>query len=222
MTALDDLLDSMKQVLTASREQVTPEERVAFDAGSLSAILQCIQSLRRTAADRTSGSASEIDRTWSVLNERAETEYERALRETRTKERKSLESPPDETTYSRTLLWQGENGGEEELAIIRRQHQAPPYSTPDVLDLLAKADQKICERLSRPLPEPVRQSACFYLRYKLGDALTVSRSGVLVSTAEGERRWLVKVHRGQTDQVIGELRISEDSSKVEWIPARKV
>ncbi len=222
MTALDELLDNMKRVLTASREQVNPEERVAFDAGTLSAILQCIQSLRRTAADRTSGSAPEIDRTWSALNERAESEYEQARRETRVKRRKDLESPADESAYVKTLLWQGENGGEEELAIIRRQRQAPPFSSPDVLDLLAVADQKICERLARPLPEPVKQSADFYLSYKLGDALTASRSGVLVLTPPDGPRWLVKVHHRRTDRVIGELRISEDSSKVEWLPSRKV
>jgi hypothetical protein len=221
MTAVNEVLDDLKRVLSARMERLAPEERAAFEAGSLSEIWQFIRSLQRVPFAHPSGPSSEVDPAWWELQARAETEYERASREERVARRKDLESPSDESTYIKALWWQGEHGGEDELAIVRRQRLAPPFSTADALVLLKITEQKISDRLSRPLPEPVRQSADFYLRFKLGDALTAARSGAFVSGAEGGPAWLVTVYYRQTSEVRGELRISEDGKKVEWTPARK-
>jgi len=227
MSPVDELLDKFQAALSASRDRLGPGDRATLDASSLKVLMEGILSLRSsTALNLTGGGAPEVQQALSLVGQSAESAYARAEREERGQRHNDLLFPPDEQRFESALRWAYARGGQETLVVLNKVREAPVFSSGDVLELLAKAEKAIRKRLGlplstelQPLPETVRHAAAFYLQYKLGDALVAEGAGTLARPEGSPPTWHVKVYIRESDELRGELHISEDGSKVLWFPA---
>lgn len=218
MIGCTQLIHGLLNALQATEHQITPPQRTQFELDVLQPLLPLIDNLYRKSRDYLNGSdqSASVEQEWRALHEAA-TQGERSLR------RQELSAPSSEDTFVKTLWWVCERGAEEELALLRRVRQQPPFTTAAVLELLAHAEMRLSSRCGLPaeepvLPEAIRREACFQTVVTLGDALNPDGTGT-VTEANGVRTWHVKVRRKADGVPQGVLHIREGDLEVEWVPS---
>jgi hypothetical protein len=148
-------------------------------------------------------------------------EYHRVLQKNESKTRRAeLQEPESEETLNQTLMWVSEQGNEEDLEVLARIRDNPPFPSAELKHLAALAEERIAGRLSNPLPEEVARTASFYVTANLGENLVPAARG-RASTNKDERTWHVEVRHKTTRTRQGELQIREDGRKVRWVPEKR-
>lgn len=139
--ALPRLLNKAGDLLRKSGECVLLEKQLRYERAVVADISRLVVGLRESTQASCNGSWQEIAPDWQQL----EAMTESCEREARIRE---LENPSSQEDFWANLVWMAERGTEDDLNLLQRLQQNPPYTSDEILRLLDMAIQRIRERTS--------------------------------------------------------------------------
>ncbi len=134
---LKGYIKDLSKLLVETKKYVVPEKKQEFEFRAASTLDNFIEVLSKEANNCSNGGWSKIVGKWHELPAKYKT----------IKRRYILLNPPSEEDFIASLWWMIEQGGEEDLALIREVKKNPRYSSKDIKILLEMAEQRISERV---------------------------------------------------------------------------
>lgn len=135
-----DVEKELGDLLIEAEENIEPGKREEF-ASKIELILlntsiELIEVFSKEALGRSGAIRPEIKKRWHYLRERSE-----LLRR-----RNQLMAPTTLREFEAALMWMTEQGGAEELEVLRALKESPPFRSENVEHLLNEAEQRIINR----------------------------------------------------------------------------
>ena len=135
-----DVERELGDLLIEAEEHIAPERREEF-ASKVELILldtsiELIEVFSKESLCQSDRAKSELKKRWHALRVRSE-----LLRR-----RNQLLSPASPREFEAALMWMAEQGGAEELEIIRTVRETPPFSSQNIEHLLGVVEERIISR----------------------------------------------------------------------------
>lgn len=135
-----DVEKELGELLIEAEERIGPEKREKFaskvESILLNTSIELIEVFSKEVLRQSDSTKSEIKKKWRDLRVRSE-----LLRR-----RNQLMAPATLQEFEAALMWMTEQGGEEELEMLRALREAPPFHSENVEHLLNEAEQRIIGR----------------------------------------------------------------------------
>lgn len=135
-----DVEKELSELLIEAEENIEPGKREEFASKVelilLNTSIELIEVFSKEVLGQSDTNRSEINKKWHYLRERSE-----LLRR-----RNQLVAPATPQEFEAALMWMTEQGGPEDLDILRALRGAPPFRSDNVDHLLNEAEQRIIVR----------------------------------------------------------------------------
>jgi len=143
--ALPPLLGLVGDLVQETREHAPGEKQELFEYAVAAHTSRFVEGVIESAKASCNGSWPVLEPGWQDVRARAEA-FEKGVREEREKRVQELGNPDSEEDFRANLFWIVERGQEDDLKLLQRLKQDPPYTSDEIVQLLDLAMQRIRER----------------------------------------------------------------------------